>query len=117
MATERQQHLTLVVDHARRVHEEWVQGETPYVTEALEEALDELTAVITTGDIPGPCREMVQRGEELTEHWAAWKVAASNDPTGHAMPGESFWSAWARLLASTATASRPRRRKIETMEQ
>lgn len=116
MDDERKTHLLLVVDRVLRVRDEWAASDVPYITEAWEEAMDDMAAVFSDGDLPGECRQMATHVNLLLGCWREWwdrnqRADLPRDKTP--APGPKFWGA---LSAVEDARDRARPQPVKRLE-
>jgi hypothetical protein len=88
---ERAEQLFLVVEAAVQARLEWGDSDTPYITEKLELAVDDLVESFATGMIPGGCRALAATVGEMAAVWRDWRARADASGLATAMPGNGFW--------------------------
>ena len=113
---ERATHLLAVVDNVLTKRREWIESDSPYVTEDVETAVDELVEVFSGGMVPGNCRAIEEQVGQLGRFWRVWKdeVAATGLTT--ILPSNDFWKAIERV-AELREAAKPRpKRRLETIQ-
>jgi len=111
-------HLKLLVDRVQELHDAWAADqETPYMTEAFAEVVDELIEVFASGSIPADCRELNQRVEMFAEQWNAWKTRAEVDPHRNREPGDNCWAAYEDVIAARRDATPKRPKTLESVAE
>lgn len=112
---ERRNHLFLVTDHLLASHREWVEQDTPYVTEAFEQSVDDALEVYRDGDVPRDCRGLDSLFNELAERWAKWKAEAAASGDEPAVPDHAFWVKLDQIAKAREIARPKARRQLETV--
>ena len=107
---ERRDHLLLVTDHLLTVQREWVQSDTPYITEAVETAVDDAIDLWAHGPLPGDCRVLAGYFDRLAERWSEWRAVAAINPDANPVPKQSFWKVL-EMIAEEREAKQPQGRK------
>lgn len=107
---ERRDHLLLVTDHLLTVQREWVQSDTPYITEAVETAVDDAIDLWAHGPLPGDCRVLAGYFDRLAERWSEWRAIAAINPDANPVPKQSFWKVL-EMIAEEREAKQPQGRK------
>lgn len=116
-ARNRQNHLFLVVDNLQREHEAWSDSDTPYITEDLENAIEETALIFSTGDIPATCRRLEATVADMAEQWEEYKQQAqvTNDPS--ILPGNGFWRALRQVEDVRRLAAPQKRVTLESIDE
>ena len=110
---ERTKHMGLVVDHVLDSRREWVESDTPYITESVETAVNDMIDVFRLGSIPHRCREMNERVENLAIYWDRWQALAQASGDRNVLPGNNFWKALENLQQLRNKQKAPERKELE----
>lgn len=96
----------------------WVESDAKFVTETLEQAIDELVEGFGEGTIPGELRGIEQAiSRELAPAWEAWKNEARATGDLRVLPGDNFWLAVLNLERAREKAQPRPPITVETIEQ
>ncbi|WP_321377067.1 hypothetical protein [Trichococcus shcherbakoviae] len=114
---DRRGQLLLVLDAMFSTHRDWVESDTPYMTEVLEIAVENVIEIFSTGDVPSDCRELTKLVDELERQWSVYRDDASikNDPTF--LPNNDFWKVVDRLRRSREVARPKPQHVLESIEE
>lgn len=117
MFTERKHHMLLVLDNLFTAQKEWVETDTPYITEDFETAVENAISVFETGDIPADMRPATERMDELDRQWEDYKSEAEtkNDPLF--TPNDAFWKIIDQLRRLREDARPKPKVAIESVEE
>lgn len=113
----RQQFLADLLTQFFAVRQAWVESDAKFITEALEQAADELVAGFSDGAIPGDFRKLERViSLEFEPAWQRFKDDAASTGDPHLLPGDAFWLAVAHVEKAREEAEPRQPQSIESIE-
>ncbi len=94
-------------------HQAWVEGDQPWITEELEDAIEDTVVTCAAGAIPADCRELVANVENLGREWEAFAARLRRSTRVAILPGEAFWRALEAVEEAAQRTTAPPKRQLE----
>lgn len=117
MFTERKHHLLLVLDNLFTAQQEWIEADTPYITEDFETAVENAISVFNIGDIPSDMRVATERMDELGRQWEDYKLQAETKSDPMFLPNDAFWKILDQLRGLRENARPKPKLAIESIDE